>query len=448
MPSLRRGSARPHGPGPSPGQGRGRTRTNLGPGYHKLWSAAAISTLGDGVFLTALPLLAATLSRDPRPVSLVASAGWLPWLLFGLVSGALVDRWDRRQVMWCVDAVRFVIVGALGVAVLAGWATIPLLVAVGFVLGAGQTLFDSAAQSLIPALISRDTKRLERANSQLYGAQTVGQGLAGPPVGGALFALAAWIPFPADAVSFLASSALITTIRGDFAPKPAAGANPNDDGAPRTSLRADIAEGLRWLFAHRLLRTLAVMVGLLSLAFMAGEAILVLFAQEELGLGSVGYGLLLTGSGVGGVAGSLAATRLSRHASTATLLVASTLAEAAATLVFGATTSPWIAGAMLPIIGAAVMVFNVVGVSLRQAIVPDHLTGRVVSAFRMLAYSAMPLGAVLGGVVGRALGLRAPFLLGAAVLAVTGVLVLPVVNDRTIQAARVAAQAASSTHDT
>jgi hypothetical protein len=223
---------------------------NLGPGYHRLWSAAAISTLGDGIFLAALPLLAATLSRDPLRVSLVAFAGWLPWLLFGLLSGALVDRWDRRRMMWTVDAVRFVVVGALGVAVLAGWATIPLLAVVGFLLGVGQTLFDNPAQSLIPTLVSRDTQRLERANSQLYGAQTVSQNFAGPPAGGALFALAASVPFLTDAVSFAASSTLIATIRGgSFAAQRPDGTDGADE--VRVSLRADIAEGLRWLLGHR-----------------------------------------------------------------------------------------------------------------------------------------------------------------------------------------------------
>jgi MFS family permease len=178
MPSLRRGSA--------------GARIDLGGGYHRLWIAAAISTAGDGVFLAALPLLAASLSRDPLPVSLVTFSSWLPWLLFGLISGALVDRWDRRRVMWRVDGCRFALVAILGVAVLAGWATIPLLATIGFLLGSGQSLFDNAAQSLIPALVTRDTHRLERANSQLYGARTVGQHLVGPggygavPVGAVL----------------------------------------------------------------------------------------------------------------------------------------------------------------------------------------------------------------------------------------------------------------------
>jgi MFS family permease/acyl carrier protein len=397
MPSLRRGPA-------------DRARTKLGSGYHKLWTAAAISTLGDGVFLTALPLLAAALSRDPLRVSLVAFAGWLPWLLFGLISGALVDRWDRRRVMWAVDAFRFAVAGALGASILAGWASIPLLVALGFLLGSGQTLFDNAAQSLIPALVSRDAARLERANSQLYGAQTVSQNLAGPPLGGALFSLAISVPFLADAVSFAASSLLITTIRGSFTPYRPAG-----EGS-RSSLRADIREGLRWLFGHRLLRALAVMVGLINLSVMAGEAVLVLFAQDKLGLGNVGYGLLLSGFAVGGVLGSLVATRLSRWLGSGTLLVAATLVAAVAWLVLGATGNALLAGATLALTGGAGMVINVVGVSLRQAIVPDHLVGRVVSTFRMVGYGATPIGALLGGVVGRVLGVRAPFLLGAAEL--------------------------------
>jgi MFS family permease len=416
-----------------PALGRPGTRVDLGPGYHKVWTAAASSMLGDGVFLAALPLLAATLSRDPLQVSLVTFAGWLPWLLFGLISGALVDRWDRRRVMWTVDAVRAVLVGALALAVLAGWATIALLAAVGFLLGSGQTLVDNAAQSLIPALVGRDRHRLERANSQLYGARTVGQHFVGPPAGGLLFSLATWIPFLVDALSFAASSALVATVRGHFKPQRAAEAS-------SIRLRVDIAQGLRWLLAHRLLRALAVLVGLMNLASMAGQAIMVLFAQEQLGLGSVGYGLLLATHGVGGVLGSLVATRLGRHAGTATLLLAAVLVRAMASLVFGAGSSAWVAGAMLGISGLTGAVFGVVGVSLRQAIVPDRLMGRVVSAFRMLGYGAVPVGAILGGVVARTLGLRAPFLLSAAVLVLAALMALPAVNNRTVAAARAAAE--------
>ncbi len=265
----------------------------LGPEYHKLWAATAISTLGDGMYLAALPLLAAQLTRDPLAVSVVTFASWLPWLLVGLLSGALVDRWDRRRVLWTVDLGRFVLVGALAVVVVAGWSSIWLLATVGFLLGVGQTLFDSAVLAIIPTLVSRDRARLERANGRLGAVMTAGQQLAGPPAGGVAFKLAAWLPFGADAVSFVVSSALVAALRGRFAAEQPAAGSPS-------GLRTEIAEGLRFLFAHRVLRTLAGMVGAFALVFMAGIAILVLFAQQELGLGNVGFGLLLAAIAVGG----------------------------------------------------------------------------------------------------------------------------------------------------
>jgi MFS family permease len=406
----------------------------IGTPYHKLWTASAVSTLGDGVGLTALPLLAAELSRDPLPVSLVSFAGWLPWLLFGLVSGALVDRWDRRATMWRVDAFRFAVAGALGLVVLAGWASIPLLAALGFLLGIGQTLFDNAAQSLIPAIVSRDPRRLERANSQLYGAQTVSQNFLGPPTGGFLFGLAHSVPFLVDSVSFLASSGLIWAIKGEFAPERPA-------GAARPSLRAEIAEGLRWLWAHRLLRALAVLVALMNLSLMAGEAIMVLFAQELLGLSNVGFGVLLTALAAGGLLGSVLATRVGRVLGTGTLLLAMALVDAAAWFGFGLVGNPLLGGALLVLSGTAGMILNIVGVSLRQALVPDHLIGRVVAAYRTLGYGAIPLGSLLGGVVGTTLGLRAPYLLGGALIALAALASLPVISNRAVRAAREAAAA-------
>ena len=189
-----------------------------GTGFARLWGAAGVSNFGDGVYGTALPLLAATLTRDPLLVSLVSFAEWLPWLLFGLLSGALLDRWDRRRVMWTVDAARFAVVGGLAVVVLAGEASIVLLGIVGFLLGTGQTLVDTGSHSILPALVSRDPERLEQANGRLVGTQVVTQELAGPPVGGFLFSLSAWTPFAVDAVSFAAGSALVASIRGHFGP--------------------------------------------------------------------------------------------------------------------------------------------------------------------------------------------------------------------------------------
>jgi MFS family permease len=381
------------------------------------------------VYVTALPLLAATLTRDPLPVSAVLFAEWLPWLLFGLPAGALLDRWERRRVMWTVDAARFVVVSGFAVAVLAGWASIPLLMAIGFLLGTGQTLVDTASQALVPSLVSRDPGRLARANGRLAGTRMVAEELAGPPAGGFLFSATAWLPFAADAVSFGASSALVAAIGG----RPLAGGR-------RGSLRAEIAEGLGWLFAHRVLRATALLVAGFNLVAAARVAVMVLFAQERLGLGSVGFGLLLAGGAVGGTLGSVAAPWLGRRLGPVPVMIGGSVVSGLATFGVGLTRGPWAAGALLALVGLCAATFNVVLESLRQQVVPDRLLGRVIGAFRLFSYGAVPLGSLLGGLLARGFGLPAPFLVaGVAILAFT-LLALPFVNRRTVARALAAVE--------
>src|SRR5215207_1196773 len=406
-----------------------------GSGFAKLWGATAVSNVGDGVYATALPLLAASLTRDPLLVSLVRFAEWLPWLLFGLLSGALLDRWDRRRVMWTVDAARFAIVGGLAVAVLMDQASIALLAAVGFLLGTGQTLVDTGAHSILPALVSRDAQRLERANGRLVGTQVVTQELAGPPVGGFLFSLTTWVPFAVDAVSFAAGSALVGSIRGHFGPAP----EELGSDARRTTLRSEIAEGLRWLAAHRVLRATAAMVAVVNLLAAGGSAVMVLFAQELLGLDALGFGLLLSGSAVGGVLGSLVAARSVAVVGTAQIIVGTMVLSGPALLVFGLSSEPWLAGVTFGLVGFLTVVFNVIMGALRQALTPDRLLGRVVSAFRLFSYGTVPFGSLLGGTLARSFGLRAPFLVAGIVIPVMALLCLPAINTRTIAQARAAA---------
>ena len=406
-----------------------------GSGFARLWGATAVSNVGDGVYATALPLLAASLTRDPLLVSLVSFAEWLPWLLFGLLSGALLDRWDRRRVMWTVDAARFAIVGGLAVAVLMDRASIALLAAVGFLLGTGQTLVDTGAHSILPALVSRDAQRLERANGRLVGTQVVTQELAGPPVGGFLFSLTTWVPFAVDAVSFAAGSALVASIRGHFGPAPEA---LGPDGR-RTTLRSEIAEGLRWLAAHRVLRATAAMVTVVNLLAAGGWAVMVLFAQELLGLDAVGFGLLLSGSAVGGVLGSLVAARSVAVVGTARIIVGTMIVSALAFLAFGLSSDPRLAGVLMGVVVFMTVIFNVVVGALRQALTPDRLLGRVISAFRLFSYGSVPFGSLLGGVLARSFGLRAPFLVAGVVIPVVALLCLPAINTRTIAEARAAA---------
>lgn len=401
-------------------------KVRLGPDFGKLWTAASVSTLGDGITVTAGPLLAATLTRDPLLIGVVGAASFLPWLLVGLVSGALVDRMDRRVVMWTVDLARAAVLAGMAVAILAGWASIPLLAGGAFLLGVGQTLFDSAAQASIPALVGRDPDRLSSANGRLAGAQTVSQHFAGPPIGGALFTLIPWLPYAVDAVSFLGSSVLLTRIRGRF---------DVERTGPRRSIRSDIAEGLRWLASHRLLRGLALLTGLLNLVFMASEVVLVLIAQDRLGLGSLGYGLLLTSTAVGSLLASVLVGRLVRHWGEGPAYLLAFGLQAAVLATLGLTTSVWAAAGALAVLGATVTVGNVIVQSLRQAVTPPALLGRVVSVYRLIGFGAIPVGALLGGVLGR-VDLRLPYLAGAAVVALAWLLAAGLLRGGAIARAR------------
>jgi MFS family permease len=406
----------------------------LGRHFVKLWLAQGVSNLGDGVYVTALPLLAATLTRDPLPVSAVMFAEWLPWLLFGLLAGALLDRWERRRVMWMVDAARLMVVGGFAVAVLLGLASIPLLMLAGFLLGIGQTLVDTASQALVPALVSRDPGRLARTNGRLAGTRIIAEELAGPPAGGLLFSVSAWIPFAVDAVSFGASSALVAAIPGRTV-APGAGGGASTAAGRRTRLRDEIAEGLAWLFAHRVLRALALRVAVVNLVAAAQGAVLVLFAQERLGLGSVGFGLLLAGSAVGGVLGSMVAPRLSRRLGPVPVMTGGSILSGLVAFGVGLTRNPWVAGGLLALGGLCVVTFNVILESLRQQLIPDRLLGRVISAFRLFSYGAVPLGALLGGVLARSFGLPAPFLVAGMAIPLVTLLILPFVNRRTVEQA-------------
>lgn len=401
---------------------------DLGDRYRKLWGASAVSNLGDGLDSAALPLLIALLTRDPLLVSGVAIANKLPWLIFSLQAGAIADRVDRKRLMGVVNAARFALMATLGLAVLGDWATIWMLYVVAFALGIGETLFDNAAQAFMPALVHRD--QLEKANGRLFAAEIVNNQFLGPPLGGFLFGVAAALPILLDAGTYAISAVLILAIPGTYAARRAA--------APgvRRRMRTEIAEGLRWLWNHRLLRALGLMLGVLNGMASAGFAIFVLFALEVLGVSEFGFGVLLTMTAAGSVLASLIAERVVDRFGRATALVASVVIFATTSIGIGLTSSAIVVGALSAASGFGTVVWNIITVSLRQTIIPDELLGRVNSVYRFLGWGAMPLGALLGGGLASAFGLRAPFLVGGAVMLVALVPLLRVVNRRTIEEAR------------
>ncbi len=390
------------------------TPTRLSRDYWRLWWANTVSSTGDGAFNAALPLLAVTITRDPRPVSVVTAAIFLPWMLLSLPAGAVVDRCDRVTLMWWAQAVQALVVVAVTIAVLLRRADIAVLGVAGLLIGSAEVIFSNAAQSVLPALVPPEL--LPKANGSQQVSLTVGESFLGPPVGSLLFAAAAALPFGLDAGSFAGSAALLARLPRT---RPAPG-----DAKP-AKIRAQIAEGLRWLAGHRLLRVVAVLLGIYNFANQMGQAILVLLATQTLHVSARGYGLLLAASAVGSVIGGLVNPVLTRRLGLLPSLVLPAVVDAAAFVGIGLAPGPLVVAALLAVQGFSVTMWNVVTISLRQRIVPGHLLGRVNSVYRMLGWGLMPLGALAGGFVAHAAGLRAPYVVAGLLCLLSVLAALP-----------------------
>ena len=399
----------------------------LGANFRKLWTASTISNLGDGVTLAAGPLLAASLTRDPVLVAGIVFAQRVPWLLFSLLSGALVDRLDRRRVMAAANFASSLLMGFLGLTVLSGFASIPLLYAVFFLLGTAETMFVNASLSVLPSVVPREY--LSRANGRIFGAKMVASQLAGPPLGGFLFAAAVSVPFLLDAWSFAAAAVLLLVLRGSFRVEKLEETSP-------TTLRSEISEGVRWLFRHRLLRTLALALGVMNLTLSSVLSIMVLYAQDRLGLGPVGYGLLLSTVAVGGVIGSMFAERMISWLGPGNAMRVGLVIEASTHLVLALAKNELVIGAVLIIFGFHSIVWSVISVSLRQEVVPERLLGRVNSAYLLFTIGSLSVGALLGGALARGFGITAPFWFSFVVVAVLALLIWRTLDNSTIQKAR------------
>ena len=389
----------------------------LGARFAKLWAASTISALGSGLATIATPLFVASRTSSPLVISAAFGVAWLPWLLFALPGGVLVDRVDRRQLMIVVDLTRVVAINVLTAAILTGWASIALLYVVLFIVNTGEIIFRSASQTMIPSVMP--TARLERANGWLAGGDTVAQQMLAGPLGGFLFLIAAGLPFLANAGTFAASALLIALIAGRYRP-----VRTGDAGQGNRVLRsvwADAAEGFRFLIRQRLLRTMAVLIGLLNVTLTGALAVLVLLAKDRLHLGSVGYGLLFTCIAVGGIVGSVIGDRLiSRVTATWTIRVG-LMIEAGLHLTLAASRSTPLICVVLFAFGIHGSLWMIVNSSLRQRLTPPAMLGRVGSTNLFIAAGGNCLGALLAGGFAAKFGITAPYWVAFVVAVVVSV---------------------------
>ena len=370
----------------------------LGTGFRWLLSSSWVSALGDGLSLAAGPLLVASQTHQPFLVALAALLQRLPWLLFGLYAGALADRIDRRRMVILWDGLRVVVLAFLAVTVATGWVDITVVLVVMFLVGLAEVFASSASRTLLPMLVHRDDLGIGNARL-MTGAIALNQ-LSGPPIGAFLFAAGMALPFVTQAVCVALGVVLIARVA---TPKGAV----RDVGD--THIRRDIADGVRWLVGHAAVRTLAIAILTFNVTWAAAWAVLVLYSDEVLGLGSVGFGLLTTAAAVGGILSTSCYGWLERHVPLARLMRTCLTLEVLLHLAFALNRSPVIAFVLMFGFGCYAFVWGTVSQSVRQRAVPMEYLGRVGAAYSVGLYAGVVAGQALGGLIADRWGLIAPF---------------------------------------
>jgi MFS family permease len=453
-----------------------RQRVDLGPSYRKVYWATAMSNIGDGMAGIAYPWLASALTRNPLLIGSVAVAQRLPWMLFSLPAGVITDRVDRKLLMVRMDMIRFALTALVAFVVLSEQSGLPapdalddvvgtraalylVLLLATLLLGCAEVLRDNSNQTLLPAIVDAD--HLERANGRIWSIEMVANTFIGPPLGTLLLSAAFALPFFFDAASFFAAAALVFSIPGSFRAERSvehdvpSGYVPYDAATLHVgrSWRAELVEGVRWLWNHHLLRDMAIILGVMNLANMVTGSMLVLFAQEVIGADKPWeFTVMGFGFAVGGIVGGYLAPAMSERFGSGTCL-AIALGSGALFPLLIAAQSFWPVVAV--IFAFEIMlgtVWNVITVSLRQTIIPSELLGRVNSVYRFFAWGMMPIGALLGGATvavvdvfaSREMALRATWLVSAAIGMVLFVAGRALLTTEKLEAARAAAAQANS----
>jgi MFS family permease len=357
--------------------------------FWKFWAGQTISNLGNSVTLFALPLLIFKLTGSAFNLGLMSAAQFVPYLLFGLVLGAWVDRVDRKRLMIRADIGRAALIATIPLMAEIGELRTWWIYAVGFLSSTLTICFDGAQFAAIPSLVETDD--LVTANGRIQASFSAAS-VVGPIIGGVLISV---IPVETvlyiDAASFLISAGSISLIRRSFNMS-------NKEDHPATRLRDDIVEGLRYVLGHPVLRNISIMMALINFVGASIYAQLVLFASDQLGATDAQIGWLFAADAIGVVFFSLAAGMLRKRWSFSRVALGSLMLGGITIAIFSQLTNYWLAVPVFSIGAGLGIMFNINTGSLRQAIVPNHMLGRVISIASVMAWSAIPLGSLLGGI--------------------------------------------------
>ena len=386
----------------------------MNPAFNRMWASSIISNLADGVMLAAVPLLAISLTDSPVLISLIGAMVMLPWLLFAIPIGAIVDRVDRRYIFAGANASRSAVVGVLALLIALDHVTIFWLLAAAFIIGVCEVAADTTAQSLIPQIL--EEKDFEKGNSRLQISETVIQGFIGAPISGFIYAAAIYLPFFINSLGFAISGLLALTIPVKYLQD----IRQESDEKTERRFVADMKFGIAYLFNQKVLRRLVVTTATIGLCYAMGSATMVLFIIKELGLQERFFGVILAIQGVGAILGALVASRTSSKFGRSKVMTFAIVASSAVLLIQGFSPNIYIFVALATFGGFVISQWNILLMATYQTVIPKELYGRIHGTRRTLVWGAMPLGSLLGGVLAN-FSLRLPLYVGGALACVVSI---------------------------
>lgn len=368
---------------------------SLGSTFSSLLAATFVSNLGDGLRLTALPLLATTLTSSPLLVAGVTAAQFLPWTTFAPFGGVIVDRADRRRLIMFTQAWRALVMMLLAIAIISGAVRIWQLFVVAFVITVGEILVDPSVVATVPTLVARDD--LDRANSRITSVELVTNEFAGGPLGTLSFVLVPWLPFVLDALSYFGSIALFRRLPSN---------QRRSETLNLAAVRTEMAEGLRWIARHPFMRPLTAAIAVFHLGTAGAFSLLVLLVQDVLAARDIVFGIVLAAAAIGATVSSLVAARLTDRFTRRVVVTAAAALAAATVIAAGLVTTSWQLGIVWTLNGAAGGVLLAIGRGFVQRHAPPELLGRAAIAQRTITRTSFVIGALLAGVVASATSVR------------------------------------------
>lgn len=429
-------------------------KQKLGAAYWKLWSATAISNLGDGISAIAYPWLASAVTRSPLLIATAGFASRLPWLIFTLHAGVITDRFDRKRLIVFMDFFRGLLTVLVGLIVFfnkdslpslnqlknitdmqTNWILYLTLVFASFLFGMAEVLRDNSAQTFMPSVVAHEN--LEKANGRMWSAESLTNSFVGPPLGSFIIGISIFLPFFFDAVSFFVALALIASIAGNFKPI-------SEQPKAKLNFKKEIKEGFAWLWSHPLLRPMAIILGCMNGVGSMVYATYILFAQEVLETSVFDFAVLGMAGAVGGIVGGLLAPKISEKLGSGPSLSLALIIAPLGALIIGVTSSWQVVWLVTVFQTITAILWNTITVSLRQSIIPSDLLGRVNSVYRFFAWGSIPIGIFLGGGLvalsqsffSREFALRTPYFLGAILGVVIFIMAASRLTTASIEKAR------------